>query len=90
MLRPPKRPTASSEDDTKPYNRTPSAPPASPSKKAKGWTKADKIKLLLEVIGSQKADFDVIKDKFEGRTRSQVRVYLMARRPSDPRTEVVD
>lgn len=71
--------SSTSEEDTKPYNRTPSAPPASPtkkdaspSKKAKSWTKADKIKLLLEVIGSQKADFDVIKDKFEGRSKTQV------------------
>lgn len=64
--------TSSAEEDTKPYNRTPSAPPASPGKKGKTWTKADKIKLLLEVIGSQKPDFDMISTKFEGRTRSQV------------------
>ncbi|KAH8081883.1 hypothetical protein HD553DRAFT_343956 [Filobasidium floriforme] len=64
--------TSSAEEDTKPYNRTPSAPPASPGKKGKTWTKADKIKLLLEVIGWQKPDFDMISTKFEGRTRSQV------------------
>lgn len=68
--------TSSAEEDTKPYNRTPSAPPASPGKKGKTWTKADKIKLLLEVIGSQKPDFDMISAKFEGRRRSQVSLSL--------------
>jgi len=71
---------AKGDTDSKPYPTTPpptsssaqQTPSSSPSKKPKGWTKADKIKLLLEVIGSQKADFELIKDKFEGRTKSQV------------------
>jgi hypothetical protein len=75
----PRSPKKVKTEEPKPYSRddsTSSSPLSSTTsqspKKAKGWTKDDKIKLLLEVLAQVKPDFHLIKDKFEGRTKTMV------------------